>query len=103
MIESGAYMGNRLWKILIAEISYFAFVLLGIYAGHRFWKATMFSTLGEHGIGGEIFSYLMLIILILAMIPIFLLSLRRMLLKGDILTREEYKRYILSRTWFMEK
>jgi len=97
-------MSNKnLWKILVAEIGYFSFILLGIYAGYRFWKVTMFSTIGESSIYGTIFSFSMLILIILAMIPTFLLSLRRILLKWDVLTKDEYRRYLWSRTWFVDR
>jgi hypothetical protein len=100
----GVYMSNKnLWKIIIAEIGYFSFILLGIYAGYRFWKVTMFSTIGENSIYGTLFSFSMLILIILAMIPTFLLSLRRVLLKWDVLTKDEYRRYLWSRTWFVDR
>lgn len=92
-----------LTEILFAEISYFAFILLGIYAGYRFWSITAFAQMGKDSIFGGIFSLAMLCIFILAIIPVFLLSLRRMLFKTGILTKEESKKFISSRTWFLDK
>jgi hypothetical protein len=100
----GGTLENRSpWKILIAEIGYFLFILLAIYAGFLFWKETMFSIISKDSIGGAVFSFSMLILIILAMIPIFLLSLRRVLLKYDVMTKEESRRYLWSRTWFVKK
>ena len=96
-------MGNRSpWKTLVAEMGFFMFILLAIYAGFRFWETTMFSRMGRSSVAGNIFSYSMLILIILAMIPIFLLSLRRILLRYNVITKEDSRRYLWSRTWFVK-
>jgi uncharacterized membrane protein len=94
---------KSVWKILVAEVSYFAFILIAIYAGFTFWKATNFSLVGKDDTLGTIFSIVFLIIFIVAMVPIFLLSLRRMLVKYGVISKEDSRRYLWSRTWFAEK
>jgi carbon starvation protein CstA len=91
------------WKILIAEISYFMFILIAIYAGFVFWKATKFSNVNKDDISGTIFSIIFLVLFISAMIPVFLLSLRRMLLKYNVISEEDARRFLWSRTWFTRK
>jgi TRAP-type C4-dicarboxylate transport system permease small subunit len=91
------------WKILVAEVGYFLFVIIGIYAGYRFWSMTSFATMGNDGGPGRIVSGIMLVLMALAMVPIFLLSLRRVLLKYDIIPKEASWTYLWSRTWFVRK
>jgi hypothetical protein len=88
---------------MIAEIGYFLFILIAIYAGFMFWRATKFSIVSNEDTGSAIFSLVFLLLFIMAMIPVFLLSLRRLLLKYDVISEEESRRYLWSRTWFVKK
>jgi hypothetical protein len=91
------------WKILTAEIGYFFFVLLGIYAGHALWKATIGQNIDKYNTVGVIYSIFMLIVIILAAIAVLLNSLKRLLVKNNVISKEDSLRFLRSRTWFMNR
>lgn len=94
-------MTNRSpWKILIAEFSYYLFVLFGIYGGHALWKMTIGRNIDKYNSFGMIYAFFMLIVFILVTIAVFLSSLKRVLVKNNVIPKEDSARFLKSRTWF---
>ena len=91
------------WSILIAELSYFITVLLGIGAGYVFWKGNIASKVPKDAEYGVATTYPLLVLIVLAMVAVFLFTLRRILIKADILTKEESFKYLYSRSWYIKK
>jgi uncharacterized membrane protein len=96
-------MKNRSpWSILVAEMSYFLTVMLALIAGYVFWKGNVLSKVDK---GSEYGAYQVLPFLGLieiAMVVVFLFTLRRILVKTGILTKEESFKYLRSRSWYMD-
>ncbi len=95
--------GKSPYDILIAELSYFLAVMLGIGAGYVFWKGNIVPKVpqdSEYGVYSTIPLY---ILITLGMVVVFLFTLRRILVKTGKLTREESFKYLWSRTWYQDE
>jgi uncharacterized membrane protein len=96
-------MKNRSpWSVLVAELSYFLTVMAALIAGYVFWKGNVLSKVdkgSEYGVY-QVLPFLGLIEI--GMVVVFLFTLRRILVKSGILTKEESFRYLRSRTWYMD-
>ena len=95
--------GKSPYNVLIAELSYFLTVMLGCGAGYVFWKGNIVSKVpkdSEYGVYSTIPLYVMIT---LGMVVVFLFTLRRILVKTGILTKEESFKFLWSRTWYQDK
>ncbi|MEW6719433.1 MAG: hypothetical protein AB1346_03190 [Thermodesulfobacteriota bacterium] len=91
------------WSILIAELAYFITVMLGIGAGYLFWKINVVPRYKDAAAAaGEFYSWPLLLAIVFAMVVVFLFTLRRILVKLKILTREESFKYLWSRSWYIK-
>jgi hypothetical protein len=91
------------WDILIAEMSYFLTVMLALAAGYYFWKINLLPKFTDESPHGLLYSIPFLVLFELAMVIVFLFTLRRVLLKSRILTKEESFKYLWSRSWYVDK
>ena len=89
--------------ILIAEMSYFVTVVMGVLAGYVFWKRHVASKVPADSEFGLASAYPMLLIIVFGMVVIFLFTLRRILVKADVLKKEDSLRFLYSRSWFINK
>ena len=91
------------WSVAVAEFSYFCTVLLGIGAGYVFWKRHIASKIPADAEYGVAVTYPMLILVVFAMVLVFLFTLRRILIKTGVLTKEESFKYLYSRSWYVKR
>jgi hypothetical protein len=70
------------WDILIAEMSYFLTVMLALAAGYYFWKINLLPKFTDESPHGLLYSIPFLVLFELAMVIVFLFTLRRVLLKS---------------------
>ena len=89
--------------VLIAEVSYFLTVVLGILAGYFFWKRHIVPKVPVDAEFGVASTYHILVFAIFGAVVVFLFTLRRILIKADVLTKEESLRFLYSRSWFIKK
>ncbi len=91
------------WDILIAEVSYFLTVMLGLGAGYYFWKINFLPKFTEESPHGLYYAIPFLVLIGFAMVIVFLFTLRRILMKSKILTKEESFKFLWSRSWYVDK
>ena len=90
-------------SVIFAEFCYFITVLLGIAAGYVFWNRHVASKVAADAEFGVASTYHLLVMIVFAAVVVFLFTLRRILIKADILTREESIRFLYSRSWYIKK
>jgi len=90
------------WNILIAELSYFLTVILALIVGFVFWKQNLLSRFVEESRYGLYYALPFLGLFEITMVILCLFTLRRILIKTGILTKEESFRYLRSRSWYMD-
>ena len=90
-------------SILIAELSYFFTVVLGIIAGYVFWDRHIASKVSADAEFGVAVTYPMLVMIIFAVVVVFLFTLRRILVKAGVLAKEESLKYLYSRSWYVKE
>jgi len=90
-------------SILIAELSYFLTVMLGIVAGYVFWDRHIASKVAADAEFGVAVTYPMLAMIVFTAVVVFLFTLRRILIKSGVLTKEESLKYLYSRSWYIRK
>ncbi len=89
--------------ILIAELSYVLTVLLAIGAGYVFWKGNIVPKVPGDSVYGVYSTIPLYVMITFGMVVIFLFTLRRILVKTGVLTKEESFRFLWSRTWYQDK
>ena len=90
------------WYVLVAELSYFVTVILGVGAGYIFWKGNIAAKVPKDAEYGVASTYPLLALIVVGMVIVFLFTLRRILIKADILTKEESFKYLWSRSWYIK-
>jgi uncharacterized membrane protein len=90
-------------QILIAELSYVVTVVLAVGAGYVFWKGNIVPKVPKDSVYGVYSTIPLYVLITLAMVAVFLFTLRRILVKTGVLTREESFRFLWSRTWYQDK
>lgn len=91
------------YSILIAELSYFLTVILGCGAGYVFWKGNIVPKVPKDAVYGAYSTIPLYILITFGMVVIFLFTLRRILVKTGVLTKEESFKFLWSRTWYQDK
>lgn len=89
-------------QILIAELSYVVAIVLAVGAGYVFWKGNILSKVPKESVYGAYATIPLYILITLGMVIVFLFTLRRILVRTGILTREESFRFLRSRTWYRD-
>lgn len=95
--------GKSPYNILIAELSYLATVLLGCGAGYVFWKGNIVPKVPKDSVYGVYSTIPLYVLITFGMVVVFLFTLRRILVKSGILTKEESFRFLRSRTWYLDR
>lgn len=95
--------GKSPYSILIAELSYVVTVLLGIGAGYVFWKGNIVPKVPKDSAYGVYSTIPLYVLITLGMVVVFLFTLRRILVKSGVLTKEESFKFLWSRTWYQDK
>jgi len=90
-------------SILVAELSYFLTVMLGIVAGYVFWDRHVASKVSADAEFGVAVTYPMLAMIVFTVVVVFLFTLRRILIKSGVLTKEESLKYLYSRSWYIKE
>ena len=87
--------------ILIAELSWFLTVMLGIVAGVVFWERHIASKVPPDA--DVVVAYPMLPIIVFGVVVVFLFTLRRILVKYEVLEKKESLRFLYSRSWYVKE
>jgi len=91
------------WKILIAELSYLLFVGFAIYIGIYLWMTKILPGFTKNGFNGLYKAIPILVLVLLVFIFVSLYILRLLLLKFNVIAKEDSHRYIWSRAWYFKK